>query len=94
MLRFRYIDYLSKNIFLGFGDSPDPQKRGQIFLSIFQEKGLIIILRPKWGKLGEKWACGIIYKSKYAKNEIWVPPPPLNTKDCPSVSVYHSNKGF
>ena len=30
-----------------------PPKRGQIFLTIFQEKGLIIVLRPKWGKLGE-----------------------------------------
>ena len=63
---------------MDFGD-PDHSKTGQnSFFSTFQEKGLIIILRPKWGKLGEKWACGIIYKSKYAKNEIRVPP--LNDK--------------
>ena len=54
---------------------PQTPKNGvKIFLSIFQENGFTIILRPKWGKFGEKGACGI-NKSKYAKNEIRVAPP-------------------
>ena len=39
-----------------------------------------IILRPKRGKLGLKWDFGLFPKSKHAKNEIRLdpPPPPFN----------------
>ena len=58
---------------------PQNRKIGvKIFLLIFEEKCLLVILRPKWGHMGVKWVSCVIYKSELAKSEIRLVPPPLN----------------
>ena len=43
------------------------------------ENILMVILSPHWGVLGEKWRYSVTRKSKNAKIEIGLNPPPLNT---------------
>ena len=61
------------------GEMGIPQNRKigvKIFWLIFEEKCLLVILRPKWGHMGVKWVSCVIYKSELAKSEIRLVPPP------------------
>ena len=49
----------------------------KIFFQNFEEKCLIIILRPKWAILGVKWSFGGFIKSYVAISKIGLVPPPL-----------------
>ena len=71
------VNRFSEKNFLGKTGIPRKWKMGvKIFSPIFNEKCLLVILRPKWGHLDVKWGNCVILKSEFAKSEIRLIPPP------------------
>ena len=68
--------FCEKNFFPSLGIPQKPKMGVKIFFQNFEEKCLIIILRPKWANLGVKWRFGRFLKSDVAISKIGLEPPP------------------